>query len=84
MLVSGRLPSVPQAIGLSRAVMRNIRQNLFWAFAYNTLLIPVAAGALWPVNGLLLSPVLGAGAMSLSSIFVIGNALRLRRYGQIT
>ena len=81
-LVAGRLSSVPEAIALSRAVMRNIRQNLFWAFAYNALLIPVAAGALWPAYGLLLSPVLGAGAMSLSSIFVIGNALRLRRFGR--
>ncbi|HMS95633.1 MAG TPA: heavy metal translocating P-type ATPase, partial [Tabrizicola sp.] len=81
-LVAGRLPSVPQAIALSRAVMRNIKQNLFWAFAYNAVLIPVAAGALWPAAyGLLLSPALGAGAMSLSSVFVIGNALRLRRFG---
>ncbi len=81
-LVAGRLPSVPQAIALSRAVMRNIKQNLFWAFAYNAVLIPVAAGALWPAYGLLLSPALGAGAMSLSSVFVIGNALRLRRFGR--
>ena len=81
-LVAGRLTQVPEAIALSRAVMRNIRQNLFWAFAYNALLIPVAAGALWPAYGLLLSPALGAGAMSLSSVFVIGNALRLRRFGR--
>ncbi len=81
-LVAGRLSSVPEAIALSRVVMRNIRQNLFWAFAYNALLIPVAAGALWPAYGLLLSPILGAGAMSLSSIFVIGNALRLGRFGR--
>ena len=60
--------------------MRNIGQNLFWAFAYNVALIPVAAGALWPVNGTLLSPILGAAAMALSSVFVLANALRLRRF----
>jgi len=59
--------------------MRNIRQNLFWAFAYNTALIPVAAGVLWPLTGMLLSPMLAAGAMALSSVFVLSNALRLTR-----
>ena len=79
-LVSGDLSAVPGAIALSAATMRNIRENLFWAFAYNAALIPVAAGALYPLNGTLLSPVLAAGAMALSSVFVVGNALRLRRF----
>ncbi len=79
-LVSGSLQGVPTAIALSQATLRNIRQNLFWAFAYNTALIPVAAGALYPAFGLLLSPIFAAGAMSLSSVFVLGNALRLRRF----
>ena len=77
-LMSGDLRGVVNAIDLSRRVLRNIRQNLFWAFAYNTALIPVAAGALYPAFGITLSPVLGAGAMALSSIFVLTNALRLR------
>jgi Au+-exporting ATPase len=79
-LVSGSLAGVPRAVALSRAVLRNIRQNLFWAFAYNVALIPVAAGVLWPAFGLLLSPVFAAGAMALSSVFVLGNALRLRTF----
>ena len=80
-LVSGRLPALADAIGLSRATMRNIKQNLFWAFAYNAALIPVAAGVLYPAFGILLSPVLAAGAMAMSSVFVLTNALRLKRYG---
>jgi heavy metal translocating P-type ATPase len=80
-LVTGRLPALDAAIGLSRATMANIRQNLFWAFAYNAALIPVAAGVLYPAFGLRLSPVLAALAMALSSVFVLTNALRLRRYG---
>jgi heavy metal translocating P-type ATPase len=79
-LMTGRLTAVPDAIALSSATMGNIRQNLFWAFAYNAALIPVAAGVLWPAFGILLSPVFAAGAMALSSVFVLGNALRLRRY----
>jgi P-type E1-E2 ATPase len=79
-LMTGRLTAVPDAIALSRATMGNIRQNLFWAFAYNAALIPVAAGVLWPAFGLLLSPIFAAAAMALSSVFVLGNALRLRRF----
>ena len=79
-LMSGSLQGVPNAIALSKATIGNIRQNLFWAFAYNTALIPVAAGALYPSLGLLLSPVFAAGAMALSSVFVLGNALRLRQF----
>ena len=79
-LMSGSLKGVPNAIALSKATIGNIRQNLFWAFAYNTALIPVAAGVLYPAYGILLSPVLAAGAMALSSIFVLANALRLRRF----
>ncbi|WP_423459427.1 heavy metal translocating P-type ATPase [Ottowia sp. VDI28] len=79
-LMSGNLQGVPNAIALSKATIGNIRQNLFWAFAYNTALIPVAAGVLYPAWGVLLSPVFAAGAMAMSSVFVLGNALRLRRF----
>lgn len=78
-LMSGDLNGVPKAIALSKATMLNIKQNLFWAFAYNVLLIPVAAGVLYPVNGTLMSPIFAAAAMAMSSVFVLGNALRLRR-----
>lgn len=81
-LMSGETGGVVRAISLSRATMRNIRQNLGWAFGYNVLLIPVAAGLLYPVWGVLLSPMLAAGAMALSSVAVISNALRLRRFGE--
>ena len=79
-LMSGDLRGVPNAIALSQATIRNIKQNLFWAFAYNALLIPVAAGVLYPVNGMLLSPIFAAAAMALSSIFVLVNALRLKGF----
>jgi Au+-exporting ATPase len=79
-LMSGNLQGVPTAIALSTATIGNIQQNLFWAFAYNTALIPIAAGALYPFTGLLLSPVFAAAAMALSSVFVLANALRLKRF----
>ncbi len=78
-LMSGDLRGVVNAFEVSTRTMRNIQQNLFWAFGYNVALIPVAAGVLYPAFGLLLSPVLAAGAMALSSVFVLTNALRLRR-----
>ncbi|SEN28172.1 Cu+-exporting ATPase [Pseudorhodobacter antarcticus] len=80
-LMSGDLRGVVGALAISRATMRNIKQNLFWAFGYNAALIPVAAGALYPIWGLQLSPMLAAGAMALSSVFVLTNALRLRWVG---
>lgn len=79
-LMNGSLSGVSSAIELSRATIRNIRQNLFWAFFYNTLGIPIAAGALYPALHLQLSPMLAAAAMSLSSVFVVSNALRLRLF----
>ena len=78
-LVRGDLRGIVRALRLGRATLGNIRQNLFFAFVYNLLGVPIAAGALYPVFGLLLSPALAAAAMSLSSVSVIGNALRLRR-----
>jgi Cu+-exporting ATPase len=79
-LISGDLRGVVTAIALSKATIRNIKQNLFWAFAYNTILIPVAAGVLFPFFGILLNPIFAAGAMGLSSVTVVSNALRLRRF----
>ena len=79
-LMSGDLRGLVTAIALSRATMRNIRQNLFWAFAYNAILIPVAVGAIYPFTGILLDPILAAAAMALSSVTVVSNALRLRRF----
>ena len=77
-LMKSDLMDVPSAVSLSRAVMRNIRQNLFWAFFYNAIGIPVAAGILYPAFGILLNPMIGAAAMSFSSVSVVSNALRLR------
>ena len=79
-LISGELDGVVTAIALSKATIRNIKQNLFWAFAYNTVLIPVAAGVLFPFFGILLNPMFAAAAMGLSSVTVVTNALRLRRF----
>ncbi len=79
-LMNTNLTSVSNAFRISSATLRNIRQNLFWAFAYNILLIPVAAGVLYPAWGILLSPMLASGAMAMSSVFVVTNALRLKRF----
>jgi Cu+-exporting ATPase len=78
-LLGGDLTGIVRARKLAVATMRNIKQNLFFAFAYNAIGIPVAAGLLYPVFGVLLSPMIAAAAMSLSSVSVISNALRLRR-----
>jgi Cu+-exporting ATPase len=78
-LMSGDLRGVARARRLGRATMRNIRENLFLAFVYNAASVPIAAGALYPFTGWLLSPMLASAAMSLSSVSVIANALRLRR-----
>jgi Cu+-exporting ATPase len=78
-LVKGDLRGIARARRLSRATMRNIRQNLFLAFVYNAVGVPVAAGVLYPVLGILISPIWASAAMTLSSVSVIGNALRLRR-----
>jgi Cu+-exporting ATPase len=78
-LLKGDLRGVVRAVNLSRATMRNIKENLFFAFLYNALGVPVAAGLLYPAFGILLSPIIAAAAMSFSSVSVVGNALRLRR-----
>jgi Cu+-exporting ATPase len=76
--MNNSLTNISQAIALSKATIRNIKENLFWAFFYNCLGIPIAAGVLYPAFGIQLSPMIGAAAMSLSSVFVVTNALRLR------
>jgi Cu+-exporting ATPase len=78
-LMRSDLASVPEAITLARATMRTMKQNLFWAFFYNVVGIPVAAGVLYPAFGILLSPVIASAAMALSSVSVVSNSLRLRR-----
>jgi Cu+-exporting ATPase len=78
-LVNGDLRGIVKAIRLSRATMRNIKQNLFFAFVYNALGVPIAAGALYPFFGVLLSPIFAGAAMAMSSVSVVTNALRLRR-----
>ncbi|MFQ5781033.1 MAG: HAD-IC family P-type ATPase, partial [Nitrospiria bacterium] len=82
-LVGGDLRGIATALGLSRATIRNVKQNLFFAFIYNIILIPVAAGVLYPIWGVLLSPILAAAAMGLSSVSVVTNALRLKRFRQV-
>jgi Cu+-exporting ATPase len=77
-LLKGDLRGVVRGVNLVRATMRNIKQNLFFAFVYNALGVPVAAGVLYPAFGILLSPIIAAAAMSFSSVSVVGNALRLR------
>jgi P-type Cu+ transporter len=79
-LMSGDLLGLVTAFALSRATMRNIKQNLFWAFAYNVALIPLAAGVFYPFTGILLDPIFAAAAMALSSVTVVSNALRLRGF----
>ena len=83
-LMKNKLTDVIDAILLSKAVIKNIRQNLFWAFFYNIICIPLAAGVFYPVFGLKLNPMVGAAAMSFSSLFVVGNALRLRNFRPLT
>jgi Cu2+-exporting ATPase len=77
-LISSDLMSIPKAIVLSRKTVRVIRQNLFWAFIYNLIGIPIAAGLLYPVNGFLLNPMIAGAAMALSSVSVVSNSLRLK------
>jgi len=77
-LLKGDLRGIVRAVNLARATMANIKQNLVFAFAYNALGVPIAAGVLYPAFGMLLSPMIAAAAMSLSSVSVVGNALRLR------
>jgi Cu+-exporting ATPase len=77
-LLRGDISLVPKAVNLSKSTVKNIKQNLAWAFGYNVILIPVAMGVLYPLFGILLNPILASGAMALSSVSVVVNALRLR------
>ncbi|MCL1933019.1 MAG: heavy metal translocating P-type ATPase, partial [Candidatus Azobacteroides sp.] len=77
-IISSDLTKIPQAIRLSALTVRTVRQNLFWAFIYNLIAVPVAAGILYPINGFLLNPMIAGGAMALSSVSVVLNSLRLR------
>ena len=79
-LIKGDPQGIPKAINLGRTTMRIIRQNLFWSFFYNSVGIPVAAGIMYPFTGLLLSPMIAAAAMALSSVSVVSNSLRLKRF----
>jgi len=81
-LLRGGIDSLPRALRLARSTLRTIRQNLFWAFIFNVIGIPIAAGALYPATGWLLSPILASAAMSMSSVSVLTNSLRLRRFGR--
>jgi Cu+-exporting ATPase len=83
-LMRGDLRGVVDGIGLSRRTMRIIRQNLFWAFVYNVIGIPIAAGVLYPAFGILLSPTIAAAAMAASSVSVVTNSLRLRNYKSVS
>jgi Cu2+-exporting ATPase len=77
-LITSDLQSIPKALNLSTKTVRGIRQNLFWAFIYNVIGIPIAAGLLYPINGFLLDPMIAGAAMALSSVSVVSNSLRLR------
>jgi Cu+-exporting ATPase len=79
-LITGDLRGVATAIALSKRTMRTMKQNFFWAFIYNSILIPVAAGVVYPIAGLLLNPMLAGAAMAFSSVSVVTNSLRLRRF----
>lgn len=78
-ILSSDLEKIPELIRLSHLTVRTIRQNLFWAFFYNLISVPIAAGVLYPVNGFLLNPAIGGAAMALSSVSVVANSLRLKR-----
>lgn len=78
-LITSDLRSIPKALNLSKQIVNGIRQNLFWAFIYNLIGIPIAAGILYPLNGFLLNPMIAGAAMALSSVSVVGNSLRLKR-----